>query len=1543
LHLPSDLTPQSPIVGLPIVNTVASTAQNSEPDEDSTEVTVRVPSALGAAVAASWNPSSAVAAGSRSTIAATATNTSNGAVESLTVLLPAAADDGVASLGADNPFELVDFEDFGACPLPEGAQTVTVDAYVFDSGVGAWTWRSGAAGAGCTLPGGVGSSDVAGLRVVYAGTIALDAEASIEFRVVQRATGRETETEYFSPGGPGASVVAPVGASVALEGQTASAAPVTAAYGVDPASLAVVASASFLSNGVTAGDYVTGELIARNDSGKEPVKSIGVAAQDFADQGLGFAGFAGPVAYPAGATSGQVVYSFASEPDETVPFADGSTPNGPAALAPVTAFAVEFRASAPEAIQANASAKVRVRFGTRDAVAVGSYETARPQNTAIGRVEGSNGGSATASHSARVAVVDPKIEATIDKALTPDLVSVGPNDPMVASLHATVATNSGYVRSDRLVVEDALPDESADQDAEFWNGFDLVSIPSVAIPGGTVLSVALATSDDGWVDLELQGTENTASNAFAASWGQGELAAAAAAAGIVSLSDVTGVRFTFVNTGSGFASGQSVNPYVGFTARSDLRHTGAPTAQEGGRAFVNFATAEGRVNVDDGAGVSDRSTNSGEANIGADPGAGGGSPEAGYKTTYGLYGAVVAQRWLNAEGSNANQQAVEVNAQAGQVRSSQLLWDASGSFSVVRLTAPADAPTIANVSGSVFDAFDLVRVMPIDLSDEPKSNGWALKYDQVCGVELYVAGVGWKSVTPPAGGWSTPTQGFVGFALVDYPDFDPEKVIGLRLELEENYEARDKTNPAAPAYSDALAPAQDSGITNTWDAATGALVRWFTVEWQLRNQKRSNGEWVTATATYNYKDDGGQDFATGVVRSTVRLDGTRMNGRPVLIQDSSRALVFIADTPPSVTLTSQVGSGSTADAPLVLPSGPGAPMPGTTVTFTGRSASTHAAKASYLRISEPAIGDPAWLSRNQSEIGPVGAKANPFAGVPVADLIPSESFFDRFTLEGVSIDATLPAEVDWDASLVWLVSANGTATSHSVAAVQALSADALADIVGISVTFQGVDVVNSGGSISVDNAFTLQLTVRVRTTLRGSGAEQSFDANTAPVRVDNWGFVQSYDPVQFSPCGENETGCTRAGYNGDLQDASLYLAGGRLQVAASRTIRPSVLAEPERDTPLRVEIGAHSARSNAGADTLTLLDDPAVNADFWNNVRFTALTSVTTIRGAGGADRVRLCVYGVPADMWTCGPASAPEDVALPPSVTPADYSAIQGLRAEFTRDDGGDIGPYWTASLVFTAELRTSKLDGSGPVAFPGAVASQGYASATRGGETVEESGDTDLTWVLGERRLGLNDDAGIRKVFAGDSPATAVVFPYTLTVANTGDRVRDPGYVSLRELKDTLPQGVHYVPVPSGPHAGEAYELATSGGTGVSTISATPTFALDGAATPQTVTFGWPSENHGNRLNPGQSVQLRIYAWLELGRYAVGETARNVLEAATVEELDSASNTEDGGPLEFGAENRRLVRTWDDIGPQESPNFRLVQGVHGAVGTAVNEVTPS
>ncbi|WP_420113345.1 DUF5979 domain-containing protein, partial [Pseudactinotalea sp.] len=909
-------------------------------------------------------------------------------------------------------------------------------------------------------------------------------------------------------------------------------------------------------------------------------------------------------------------------------------------------------------------------------------------------------------------------------------------------------------------------------------------------------------------------------------------------------------------------AGTTVQPNLTSTARDELRDGSGPPAPVDGDpvTYTNTATTEGTGLTPGGQQLSGTDEDTGEASVIIDSGTG---------------PTDIAKEWNEPF----------VDSQSSQERSTTLSWSVAEGFESVTITDPAEAEDASNPEDTVFQAFDLVAVDPITASSEPFSNGWWLRYDTITALQLY-DGDAWVTVTEPLGGWLA-NGAFVGYQLSG-----PQQAstIGVRLVLEENTAAREAATQPGDAF-DPFAPAPGSGV------GASSAPRTFDLTWRIRDIVRIGDAFVTADELYNTAD-------AGVVNNTVRLDAVTSGGQTQT--DTDGATIVILDQPPSISVDKSV----TPEEVLVPPAdSPIDAYPAATFVIAGSNDST--ARASYVRLTDPApCGDSA-LSECATPNTAAGATSDPFAGVTSwSDFQGSPNPFDRFDIESVTVAASIPAEVDLAASTVWLLRYSGGAFASEAVTADQLNAGAidLSDVVGLSVAFQGTDPATTGGTITAANGLTITIETRVRATIRSTGADQALDPNDT-VDVTNVVFGQSYDPVTAEPDAQAIDSATD----------TITLSGGTIDVGASKDVDPSELIEPMRDAPVTVTLGADSGTSTLSPITVTL-EDQSASPEFWNVFNFTGLGEITA---PAGADRVQVDLYGAfdgGAPAWVSG---SPSDLAAPSlPVAAASYPDVQGIRVTFSAADGGLFSdtlpaPAWTAAVELTVELRESYRDGSGPVPMEGSIDNTVTTQSNGALASSEEAtADATITLSAGTQELAVNKLANNGTHFV--SPGAAV--PFRLQLQNVGT-----GYLTLTEVRDLLPPELLYLTDP-------ATEVTTDP---AGTVSDNVTITQEG----QELIFTWPDGE--NVMQPGELVEIIVY--LELQPVAANVQVTNTLVVTTVEELESCSNIVDGGIVtDDWEQDPATCGTTDYVEPTPGPNLFTVKAVRGELDGAINPSNP-
>lgn len=1423
-------------------NVARTTADNAQPVADSVDATIIVPRELGVAVSKTWLPeSSAWAPGAESVIDLGVTNTSNGPVQTLVLQEPQTAEDGSAALDAGNPFVLHDFAGFASTALPEGCENVQVDAYVLADTT--WSWVEGTPAASAALPAGVTNADVGGLRITCTGaSIAQGAAGSFSLDLTQREldrnTGQSFETEPRTTDNTAAGEARVPGRDPATDTASAS-------HSIVPTAVVAAAAKDITPSRIPAGDTATATITGTNAS-DGGVHELRVSDLDYFTEDVTFGGFEGAPTWPADAVTGQVIYHpLDGDASVTIDLVPGQIPTAP--TGPISGFELVFTADG-DGIAAGASGSASFTIETDPTMA---EEAAVPTSNEItATVTTESGRPASGDDSDDLTIVTPQIVVELDKAVLPSS-AVEPGEDVVTSLTATTAAESEFVNPTEIVVEDSWGG-GAD---EFWNAFNPTGIAPTQILPNTSLEIEVQLPDGSWAQVALHGLEP---GPRTVSMSEAELAAALPDG--VGLDQLTGIRFTFTSDGT-FPSGTTVRPNLVSEARGELRSGGPSTpGPDQPVVYTNTATTTGTGVTPGGQTITGEDDDTGQATIETETGAG---PVG------------IDKEWDNAF----------VDAQSSQQRTTTLSWEVDEGFETVTMTDPAAPEAADSPEETVFQAFDLVAINPINPSDVPFSNGWWLTYDTISEIQLY-NGSSWVSIPEPAGGWITSSGRFVGYQLSG-PQQD--STIGVRLVLEENTTAREE---AYASGSDPFAPRPGSGV------GASSSPRTFGLTWQVRDSSRVGGEFVTGDDLYNTADQ-------GIVDNTVGLEGTDPDGGTATDVDNDT--IRILDQPPAVDVEKSV----TPDELLIPPAdSPAGSYPTAEFVITGNNEST--SRASYVRLTDPAPCEDGTLNECATANTAAGAGADPFAGITSWDDFGTVANpFDRFDIESVTFAASISEEVDLAATRVWLLRYSDGAfssTPTTAAAVNAGGID-LSDVVGISVAFQGSNPATSGGTLTSENDLTISIDARVRGTIRSTGAVQALDPNQT-VDVTNRTFAQSYDPI---------TADADVVARDNAQDGTV-LSGGTIAVGASKSVDPAELLEPTRDAPVTVTLGADSGSSTLSPVTVTL-EDQAASPDFWNAFD---LTGIGTITAPAGADRVQVDLYGPfgPGGElgWADGTPSDPADPTLP--VDDDALGDVQGIRVTFSTAAGGLFSdqlpaPAWTTAVELTVQLRDDYRDDSGPIPMTGTVTNT-LTTQSNGAlaSSDEATADTQIELGEGSHELSINKlaNGGTHYVSPG------VPAPFRLQIQNSGS-----GYLTLTELRDQLPEQLLY--------PGETVPVYTAEPGGM--LSEDVTLTQDG----QVLTFTWPEG--GNVMAPGETFEIVIE--LELQPVSGGTQVTNTIVAQTQQELDSCSNIVDGGPTTTDWANEpSTCGTTDYVEPAPGPNLFTVKGVRGELDGAINPVDP-
>ncbi|MCR1786570.1 hypothetical protein KVF89_28810 [Nocardioides carbamazepini] len=1423
-----------------IVNTARVTASNADPKTSDAAITIESPTRMSVEVDKTWTPGNQpFEPGAASTIGLDVRNNSNVAVDRLTIQEPKNAPNGAAALDASNPFTITDFAGFDGVSVPGGCDTVRVDAYVRSGGT--WSWVEGAdapAADPLSLPAGVTAAEVGGIRVTCTGTIPPGQQVSLDLDLEQRATHRNDDGDLSTAEHR---VDNTATGSAHLAGRPTATEDDSASYVVRPAIPSVEANKNISPDSITAGQDAPATIAGTN--GGVPVTSLTVADLDFFTDEVTFGGFDGPLAWPAAATGATLTYHLLAGGTEPQSVGVGDVPTAPSGR--ISGFEITW--TGPIAADETGGASFTIQT-TEDATG-GAAEVTLTNKVDV-EVEASNGLTDSDTDTDTLRVVDPAITATLDKQVRPGS-PVAPGQSVIASLSANVVAHGDGALVHDIVVEDVV----GTGNAEFWDAFDLVSIAPTQVPAGTTLTVEVQDTDGTWHELVVHGPQPGATVLRL------DAAATSAALGLLGLDrdDVQGIRFSF-HDDTGFPTDTTLTPNLEFEARGDLRGGGAITpGPDTPTPYVNAATVTADGESAGGNGLHDDDGDEGTGTVVTDDD--GPGP-----------GVEIHKQWAESA----------VDAQSGDRATTHLDWNVSKGLSPVRISDGAADPATTPVAQTVYDAFDLLRIDPVGTSGTPYTTGWYLRYDTVTEVALH-DGSGWVVVPAPDGTWRAAGGGFKGYELTPA---QRASTTGVRIVVEETADDTDRREAAQEAGTgfDPFAPAPGTGV------GAGSTDRRFSLGWQVRDKARSDGAFVVADRDYNTADE-------GIVENDTELRGTPLGGGTA-VTDTGADTIQILDPEPVVEVAKTVSPAGPVHVP---PVGTAAgDYPTATWTISGHNGST--ARASYVRLTDPATCTDTTLADCQSSADQVGASASPFdLGADHLGSASRPNPMERFDITGITIAASKPGQIDPAATVVWLLRYDEGAETYSseqstMAAVNAGVSNP-ETIVGISVSFQHTDPATSGGTITQDNDLTITLATRLRPTLRSTGADLVLRAGDT-FDVVNRVFAQSYDPVAG-------TGVK----TGDVADATLVLTGGLVNITPTKTITPSLINQPSPDVPVTVTLGANQGsnpRSTLSPQRV-VIEDQAESPDFWNTFRFTGLGTVSL---PAGADRVQVDVYD--GQQWVTGTPAA--TAALPAGVANAD---VQGIRFTFTRADGKLFSatvpaPNWTAGAAFTAQLRETYRDSGDPVLFDGDVENTQTSQSTRpdANDSEAKAAGARIELSPGTREIAVRKltNDGNRTASVGD------LVPFDLVFENTGT-----GYLTLTDLKDTLPPQLVYT--------GSSAPQFTADPAGTLSDQVTVTPESGGSV----LRFTWPAD--GGQMRPGEVFRIRLELELQPG-LSTGQVATNTMVVTTEETLSGCRNRVAGGPLtaDWG-QDPRTCGTTDYVGTVPGPNLYTVKGVRGSL----------
>ncbi|GAA1673156.1 hypothetical protein GCM10009830_19300 [Glycomyces endophyticus] len=660
--------------GIPVTNTAAIDADNADEVTDTADVTPQVPLDLAVDAAKSFDPDQAVARpGAATTATVTATDASNGDLDSLTLTDPT---DPAAS---PNPFDYLAFTGFGDVTFPDGADQVQVDVWVDGA------WVTGTPGPDAVLPDGVDPDDVRGVRLTFTNAngdpIPAGGTAGVELNLVQRDNVSDLDVQTV--------VNNTVTAESAAEGETATG-DADADYTITPAQVAAGAGKTFDPDPVAAGDPSTVTLTGTNAG--TPVDTMTITEPDPStanpfENGLTFTGFTDGVAWPSGATGASITYTYDDGTTETLEATDPDTLPAPSDGKTVTGFTVVFTGDIIAGAQATLPFTVDTDPDQTD------DEVVHDNQVLVEVADGDDTGSATASDT--LTTLAARLAVDVGKRISPAEINSVPGEKVIVQLPAQIEPfPASTTDATHLVVQDpATVPPNPDPDP-FWNSFDATAITQTAVPAGATLTISYW---DGTQWVVLPGAE------------------AIQGATVVNLpipadlqGDIQGLKFDYSDP-DGFPPGTSVSPNFQAGLRDQLRDGSGPAAGSDDPvtdcASSSASTADVSADSDPACATVDL--------VPVTPGE----------------GDLIDKTFLEPTPGAGK----TITARSGDEIDAELHWSTGGysGLDEVVLADVADPETTA-VGDSFFNAFDLVAIDAISAADDP----W-LTYDAVDRVELW--------------------------------------------------------------------------------------------------------------------------------------------------------------------------------------------------------------------------------------------------------------------------------------------------------------------------------------------------------------------------------------------------------------------------------------------------------------------------------------------------------------------------------------------------------------------------------------------------------------------------------------------------------------------------------------------------------------------------------------------------------------------------------------------------------------------------------------
>lgn len=1384
-------------------------------------------------------------------------NASNRSVDEIVVQDPA---DGIAS-----PFDgYLDFTGVESITPPAGADQVQIE-YLDPDGDWVVAYPTGAIPATPWVPEVDPLSDVKGLRFTFSSSTGqlpptpAGAEAAIGI------SSRTNDQVLDIPLGDSEDVPNTASSNVVVEDRTSEPQEADGDVVISNTGPTVEVEKSFADDTLLAGDSTTANIDATN--GPRPVTSMTIteptAGQpDLGDQGLTFDGFTDGVVWPQNADAASITYTYADGTSETLDAAPVNTLPEASEPSQVVGFAVTFTGP----IQANASANLPFEVTAQPVDGQIDVVSTNQTTADVTDATGQTGTDAATADSTRQPA---RVSTVITKNIVRDDVWDVPGSTSTVSFIASVndqGENASTVGSDSLVISDPAGPQPGDPPSAFWNTFDAKQI-SAGVPADADLTVQYWDGEE-WATLPgaelIEGPEPSWSYSIP-----------------TDLQDeVQGIRFIYTpKPGALLPPGFQVSPSLQVATRDQFRDGSGSVhdAAEAAGPLVVPNDASSTVESPNDTSPEDDTATDGDQ-IDVNPF----DPDTGAD--------LIEKHWLEDS----------VDAFTEDERPARISWSTEGlPFDSVTITddptaGPAYAP--ADLAASVFDAWDLVAIDPIDSTLDP-----SIVYDRISEVLLH-DGTDWVDVTEEACGSADTTGtacdgGFPGYTL---SDDERASTVAVQLVYVEG-----------SGRGGGSGPAPGSGVAASYDHD-----RNLDLVFRLRDAKRSDGGPVVGTLhdeTYN-------SGLAGVVDNTVGIEAE--GPQPVSQTDADD--ITILDTVINTSVTKSFDQDSLPIPPENADQGV-YPL----VTATLRGVNETEADITRLTVSDPA--------------------STPNPPTPPPAETTTYDYLNLYRIESI----TVPDEAT--SSVVTLTREGGDTTDYSIDEALALSPTDLDDVIGFSVSHTAPGEVQ----IHTQASTTVMLTYQLREFLRDEPAVRPTPGDTVENVASSDALRPGGDPDLDEAWGTATDSIALADATYGVQAGKSLSPDSRYEDEPRDGYTVGIGGQPTGNVRTTVMTITDDRPTFWNAFEFTAFESGFLPLNL-HQLRVSALVGVEyALDGtdlvqtcAGDADLTACWVVG----DWQDAAGNGAIVPALPAGVAPED---VRGVRFEVRADADESLWEQPSNPIVsqrFTVErLEDLRYGPNGEIdSYPVPSTLPGLETAP--GETVQgtttdvvdvhadgawENPDGDL-WeadanaqdttqllhrpnsIKVEKSPGNGQGGANAQQFPPDSE-----IPYVIRITNTGQWQMTG--LELTDQIGTDASGSYLVPVPGADPVFE-FALTDAGGDPL------PTDGFSGSLDPATgvVTITVPDDFV---FAPGDVLVISAHLQFR-GALAPGTPVSNTVGATSDRDFETCEHTSDNVPI---TETQNVAECSSDtsVTPQPAAPIGVTKAVKG-VGAGVPGAAP-